>query len=221
MMNIYLTDLETGNRLRFPMLPQKINVQAGAIFQSYTILGAGDVKLPFGEQLTGFSWDGILPGKARRKTPFVTQWKDPKSIQKLWNGYKTKKKKLRLLITGTPVNMDVYLEDYSIDYQHGYGDYAYRISLVQAKNIEVKVSKNAAAATSKTTRPSPPAPKTHKVVSGNTLWGIAQKYYGKGADYPKIYNANKALIEATAKKYGKKNSDNGHWIYPGTVLTIP
>ena len=27
--------------------------------------------------------------------------------------------------------------------------------------------------------------------------------------------------EAAAKKHGRRNSDNGHWIYPGTVLTLP
>ena len=35
------------------------------------------------------------------------------------------------------------------------------------------------------------------------------------------YNANKEVIEATAKAHGKANSDNGRWIWPGTVLTIP
>ena len=59
------------------------------------------------------------------------------------------------------------------------------------------------------------------IKSGDTLWAIAKKKYGNGAAYTKIYNANKSVIEATAKKYGKKSSSNGHWIYPGTKLTIP
>ena len=28
-------------------------------------------------------------------------------------------------------------------------------------------------------------------------------------------------IEAAAKSHGKSSSGNGHWIYPGTVLSIP
>ena len=36
-----------------------------------------------------------------------------------------------------------------------------------------------------------------------------------------IYNLNKDLIEETAKKHGKKSSDNGHWIWAGEVLTLP
>ena len=39
--------------------------------------------------------------------------------------------------------------------------------------------------------------------------------------FAKIINANKSVIEETAKKYGKKSSSNGWWIYSGEVLTIP
>ena len=38
----------------------------------------------------------------------------------------------------------------------------------------------------------PPAPvgRYHIVLFGESLWSIAQKYYGDGAQWPKIYNAN-------------------------------
>lgn len=63
--------------------------------------------------------------------------------------------------------------------------------------------------------------KKYKVKKGDTLWGISKKYYGSGAKWKKIYNKNKSTIEKAAKKHGKKSSSNGHWIYPGTTLTIP
>ena len=56
--------------------------------------------------------------------------------------------------------------------------------------------------------------------SGGTAEASKQKY-GNGSSYPKIYNANNGTIEASAKKHGKSSSDNGHWIYPGDVYTIP
>lgn len=62
---------------------------------------------------------------------------------------------------------------------------------------------------------------TYTVVSGDTLWGIAKKYYGSGAKYTVIYDANKSVIESKAKAHGRANSKNGYYIYPGTVLTIP
>lgn len=62
---------------------------------------------------------------------------------------------------------------------------------------------------------------SYTVVSGDTLWGISKRFYGSGAKYNIIYDANKDTIESTAKAHGKSSSDNGHWIWPGTVLTIP
>ena len=61
----------------------------------------------------------------------------------------------------------------------------------------------------------------YTVVKGDCLWNIAKKYYGDGRKWTLIYEANKASIEATAKKYGKSSSSNGHWIYPGQKLIIP
>jgi nucleoid-associated protein YgaU len=53
----------------------------------------------------------------------------------------------------------------------------------------------------------------HTVVPGDTLWGIAQKYYGDGNRYMEIFNANKAIW----KNYG----NNPNNIYPGWELHIP
>ena len=62
---------------------------------------------------------------------------------------------------------------------------------------------------------------SYTIKKGDTLWMLAKKYYGSGVKYSIIYNANKEIIESTAKKHGKSSSDNGHWIYPGTKITIP
>ncbi|NBH27678.1 LysM peptidoglycan-binding domain-containing protein [Lachnospiraceae bacterium] len=61
----------------------------------------------------------------------------------------------------------------------------------------------------------------YTVVQGDTLWRIAKQFYGSGLEYEAIYEANKEVIESTAKARGKKDSSHGHWIFAGTVLTIP
>lgn len=48
------------------------------------------------------------------------------------------------------------------------------------------------------------------VKKGDCLWNIAKKFYGNGAQYTKIYNANRGVI-----------GGNPNLIYPGQVLTIP
>jgi len=52
--------------------------------------------------------------------------------------------------------------------------------------------------------------KKHVVVSGDTLSGIAKKYYDDAGKYLKIYEANKDLI-----------GDNPDLIQPGMELVIP
>ena len=55
--------------------------------------------------------------------------------------------------------------------------------------------------------PPPPAPRTYTVVSGDTLWAIAERFYGDGSQYQQIADAS-----------GVPNPD---LIHPGQVLTIP
>lgn len=50
---------------------------------------------------------------------------------------------------------------------------------------------------------------SYVVVKGDCLWNIAKKFYGSGAQYTRIYNANKNKIK------------NPNLIYPGQVLIIP
>ena len=51
---------------------------------------------------------------------------------------------------------------------------------------------------------------TYTVKSGDSLWKIAKQLYGSGADWKKIYEANKDVI-----------GSNPNLIYPGQTFTIP
>ena len=90
------------------------------------------------------------------------------------------------------------------------------------RNVKLQITYDGTASeTVSVTTASAGAASSYTVKSGDTLWAISKRYYGSGTKYPKIYNANADLIESTAKAHGKKSSSNGHWIWPGEVLTIP
>lgn len=224
-MDIYLTNLKTGDRLQFPMLPTEVNVKMANQFATYNIIKIGDIRIPNGTSLDSFSWNGTLPGKKRKKDPYIRKWKKPKSIYKWIRNLKAKggkPVKARLLITGTPINCDVYLSNFSATPTGGYGDIEYSITLLQAKDIKVKTAKKKKNSKKKKNkkkkpstatvpeRPSKPKSKTYTVKKGDCLWKIAQRFYGSGSQYTKIYDANKGTI-----------GGNPNRIYAGQVLTIP
>jgi len=144
---------------------------------------------------------------------------------------KTEKQVTRLVLTRVSpdgrqlydTNMPVTLEDYTIkeDAKEGldvsvdanfklWRDYstqtvtveepAASTSAAQPQTVAVEKERDASTA---------PAAKTHTVVKGDTLWALAAKYYGSGAQYTKIYEAN-------TDKLSNPNS-----IRVGQVLTIP
>lgn len=56
----------------------------------------------------------------------------------------------------------------------------------------------------------PSSGSTYTVKSGDSLWKIAKQLYGSGADWKKIYEANKDVI-----------GSNPNLIYPGQTFTVP
>mgnify|MGYP001025535364 FL=1 len=217
-MDIYLTNLTTSDRLRFPMLPTEISVKLANQFGNYTILNIGEVKIPSGTALDSISWNGIFPGERRKKAPYVFDWQDPKAIYRWIDNLKTqhgKPVKARLLITETPINCDVYLSSFTGTPTGGYGDINYSIALIQAKDIRISTDTAATPTTlnhsaTMAERTTPKKEETYTIASGDSLWKIAQKVYGKGSDYTRLYEANKDVV-----------GSNPNLIRPGQVLTIP
>ena len=213
---------ETGSAvtLRLPSLPEAIFCSCGAKFAEYNILDKGPVIKPSGEDISEYRFEGTFYGSARKNEPWIRgAYVHPKIIQTYFSVWKKFGVRLRLLITETPINNYVYLTNFEFKYSGAYGDYTYTVTFKDAKSIEVTTSK--VQQTQPVKREVPAPSKTYTVVRGDTLWDIARKFYGSGAQYPKIYNANKDIIESTAKRYGKRSSENGHWIYPQTSLVIP
>lgn len=131
--------------------------------------------------------------------------------------WKSSGKPVQLIITGTKINFQVTIETLKYGEQDGTGDVYYDLTLKEYRAVEIKKTKLKKTKKKKTTKkkskPKRPAAKkktkTYTVKSGDCLWNIAKRFYGNGAQYTKIYNANRGKIK------------NPNLIYPGQVLTIP
>jgi len=82
------------------------------------------------------------------------------------------------------------------------------IPVARAVPVVPGVSGASPAAATKSS-PAPAAPRSHTVAGGDTLAGIAKKYYGKSGEWPKIAEANKDVLPDPTK------------LKIGTVLKIP
>lgn len=218
--DIYIKEKSGTREIRIPILPEEPSWDTGdAIFASYEIMGRGEVSVPTGTELEHYSWESEFPGEGRKNDAMIRgKWQPPKNYNSILHEWKRKGIVLNLMVIGYPINRDVLLKSYSAKAAGPFGDIRYELEFVEYREIVIQTTK--VENTTTTSRPASTA-NTYTVKSGDTLWAIAQKFYDSGAKWTTIYNANKDIIEQTAKKHGRSSSDNGHWIYPGTVLAIP
>lgn len=207
------------NGVQWPT-PEKLTVKIKGQNKTLILLNEGEVNFLREPGLTEIVVPFTLPMLSGTRSPEYYLG----ILEKLKTGKTTAWFKLvRLSPNGHTLydtNMKVSVEDYNIveDAKEGL-DVSVDVNLKQwrsygTKTITVekpaaKEEKATVSVTKERDASTAPTTKTYTVKKGDTLWAIAAKYYGSGAQYNKIYNANTDKIS------------NPNLIYPGQVFTIP
>lgn len=233
-MDIYLTEMEgeplapIGRQLRLPSLPEKFSYQSGNSFLTFNVIEQGPTILVSGLELVKISWSAVFYGEARRNNPngLFREWQPPETMRELFRHWNVTRQPLRINITTTGLNYDVFLQTFKSEDSGAFGDIAYTVDFIHNIPPKIKSVRNNVAnaqsqpqAAKESTQAS--VQKAYTVVSGDTLWGIAMKFYKDGSAWKRIYDANKDVIENAAKAHGMSNSSQGKWIWAGEKLVIP
>lgn len=212
------------DKVEFPT-PSKLTVKIKNKNKTLILLNEGEINFL------------RTPGLSEITVPFVfpmlTSGKTPDYYLNILEKLKTSKSIARfILVRRSPggralfdTNMAVSVEDYSIveDAKDGL-DVSVDVSFKQWRSGDSKIAKVAQQSgdsggmgqihqtvTVRVVRDASTAPtaKTHIVQTGDTLWALAAKYYGSGAQYARIFDANTDKI------------NNPNILHEGQVLIIP
>ena len=225
-MEIYLgTD---DDKIRFPVVPSAIGVNRSNNIDTQSVLKLGEVPIFNGTSLKTIELTSFFPNQEYSfcdYTGFMKPYQFSEKIQKwMYEG-----KPLRIIVTDSPTNMQCLIQQFDTVEQDGTRDLYFTLNLLEYRPIEVpnlsnsnqsnnlnsnnsNNSQNTSRPNNKTNTNSSNQQKSHKVVKGDSLWDISQKYYGNGGLYPKIKEANKAKYPSLSKS---------NVIYTNMELIIP
>lgn len=213
-----------NNVLKFqlPVNPPNFALEGNAKINGEGIVRYGDISIYGGRGLRKIEISCFFPNQEYSFNAYKNVPKPYTCVDNI-NSWFRRGSPIILTITGTNINNLFTISDFTYGEQDGTGDVYYTISFVEYINTNTgssNVGSNAGSSnenkrpnekTDSKTDANTGKQKVHKVVKGDNLWDIAQKYYGKGSEYPKIKNAN-------SSKYPSLKSSN--IIYVGWELVI-
>lgn len=202
--------------MRLPVNPlDEVTLKYKANNQQFEIVALGDVTLMGNRKLAGLEMKSLF-------TDHSYPWASPASvdgcishIRRLMEG----KRPTRLVIVGNGVdiNLSCTVDSFSPSRHYGETDECYyTLSLTEyrpynAKRLRVVGAQLKRSVSKPTAQREGEKMKgqSYTVKTGDCLWNIARQVYGSGADYKKIYEANRDKIS------------NPNLIYPGQQLILP
>lgn len=207
-------------KYKLPVNPEEIKRSRELNIENYQVLGTGQVSVPSYYNLEEFSFEAEFPSQDYHYMNSGSR-ADADYYEKMFRKAQKNMKPVRFIasndITDDISVMVLVKSVEAVEKAGEEGDKYLSIKLqeykapgkryVAVQTVAATVKQEDTAAVTET-NPAVTENKTHTVQSGDTLWGIAKKYYGNGSQYTKIASANPDI-------------KNPNLIYPGQVLSIP
>ena len=201
-------------KIRLPVLPEKVKVSMGTNDQSVDVAGLGEILIAQSRKATEFSFSSFFPAAAFPgiAVQYVTK---PSALRDKLIEWKNSDKPVHLIITGLDIDVYCRITKFVPTEEGGdVGTVHYDISFKEyrepkVRQVKVEISTKTATVQQNTARTDNTTPaQTYTVKKGDCLWNIAKKFLGNGAKYMTIFNLNKGILK------------NPNLIYPGQVLRL-
>jgi len=210
---LWLTHDNNNERFMFPVNPSQLDVSNGTKNQSYMVHRLGEATVIQKGILNVYKFAGFFP---KEHGPYCgvspSKLSQPWSYVKKIQEFKSKDMPSRFIVTGTPINVAVSIEDFNF-YEKGgdVGTIYFDIILSEYRFLKAKkitIKKKKATPPKSNSRPNPKVtPKTYNVKSKDCLTEIAVAIYKDYMMYKKIASLN-----------GIKSP---YTIYPNQKLKLP
>ena len=208
-MEIWLSWQNNKERLRLPVLPPNFEVTVGNLNTRVNINEIGNINLIGKSDLKEITIERFFPAQEYYFVEY-TGFPKPYDCVDMIEGWRMSGKPIRLIITETPINLALAIDNFTFGERDGTGDVYYNLELSEYVFTETKTVAKQREYTVETKRPTTKeVPKTYTVKSGDSLWAISKKLTGNGNNWRTIYNKNKSVI-----------GSNPNLIYPGQKLVI-
>lgn len=206
-MRMIFRNTRTNEELVMPVTPSGFQLTAGRLVESLDMAQTGQVNLPGLPALFNEQIEFLLPSEARNYTaPGYSG--EPYAIVDKLSQWSSDGDVLRFIVTETPVNVPVLLPPVQYREEGGAGDVTVTLTLREYRYLNVEITgKMTTGNSGRSVEAAKKADTVYVVAKGDTLWGIARKYYGDGS-----------LCYKLASRNGIKNAN---LIYPGQKITIP
>lgn len=192
---IWLSFNNQAEGFQLPENPSSIEIKDAVSNKTYHISGLGEINVLKDSSLTEFTFEGIFPSE---QNPFVIAKKalGPKIYVDYIRKWMASKQPIRFIFTGSTFSINTLASIEAFEWKEvggAVGDIEYKLSLKKYVHYAAQKVKVVSKTANKETPPRPDerAPlKTYKLVKGDSLWKIAEKFLGKGSRYKEIQKLN-------------------------------
>lgn len=214
-----------GRTLEIPVLPETLAVESEGDNQTENVLHLGEINILAQKKLGKIEWEAVFPAHS---APYVTVGSPPAPIDciRLIQSWRDAMQPVQLMLVGAnlDINLKMGIESFSYEERGGEpGDVYYSIELLEYKDYTPRRISILNGGRTVVLAPGRPGTGSltpgsrYTVAPGDTIWSIAQRAYGDGSLFQRIYNANQSVINSRNAATGNPR----YTLYSGQVLTIP